>query len=262
MSILETKEKIESRIEAACQKAGRKRNEIHLVAVSKSFPIEKIKEAYSAGFRNFGENKAQEFRDKVPVLPDDIQWHFIGHPQSKQVKYFSAFVHLIHGVDSLKLLQVINKEGTKHNRVINCLLQFHIAQEETKFGFNIEEVDIPICPYVGPEVVMGSTRMKSGTAQKLVLNMLTTTAMVRLGKTYENMMIDLQMTNKKLVERAKRIVMTITGVDYDEATKYLEQSNYHVKSALVMILAEVSFDEAKVRLEKAEGFVRRAIQPD
>ncbi|MCB0750506.1 MAG: N-acetylmuramic acid 6-phosphate etherase [Ignavibacteriae bacterium] len=128
--------------------------------------------------------------------------------------------------------------------------------------FNIEEVDIPICPYVGPEVVMGSTRMKSGTAQKLVLNMLTTTAMVRLGKTYENMMIDLQMTNKKLVERAKRIVMTITGVDYDEATKYLEQSNYHVKSALVMILAEVSFDEAKVRLEKAEGFVRRAIQPD
>ena len=126
--------------------------------------------------------------------------------------------------------------------------------------FNIDEVDIPICPYVGPEVVMGSTRMKSGTAQKLVLNMLTTTAMVRLGKTYENMMIDLQMTNKKLVERAKRIVMTITGVDYEEATKYLEASNYHVKSSLVMILAEVSFEEAKKRLEKADGFVRRAIQ--
>lgn len=125
--------------------------------------------------------------------------------------------------------------------------------------FNIEEVDIPICPYVGPEVVMGSTRMKSGTAQKLVLNMLTTTSMVRLGKTYENMMIDLQMTNKKLVERAKRIVMTITGVDYEEATKHLEESNYHVKSALVMILAGVSFTEAKSRLEKADGFVRRAI---
>ena len=126
--------------------------------------------------------------------------------------------------------------------------------------FNIEEVDIPICPYVGPEVVMGSTRMKSGTAQKLVLNMLTTTAMVRLGKTYENMMIDLQMTNKKLVERAKRIVMTITGVNYDEATNYLEQSDYHVKSALVMILAKVSFEEAKKRLEKSDGFVRRAIK--
>ncbi len=126
--------------------------------------------------------------------------------------------------------------------------------------FNIDEVDIPICPYVGPEVVMGSTRMKSGTAQKLVLNMLTTTAMVRLGKTYENMMIDLQMTNKKLVERAKRIVMMITGVDYGEATKYLDESDYHVKSALVMILAEVSYEEAKQRLEKSDGFVRRAIE--
>jgi N-acetylmuramic acid 6-phosphate etherase len=126
--------------------------------------------------------------------------------------------------------------------------------------FNIQEVDIPICPYVGPEVVMGSTRMKSGTAQKLVLNMLTTASMVRLGKTYENMMIDLQMTNKKLIERAKRIVMTITGVDYKEATKYLEESDYHVKSALVMILADVSFEEATERLEKSDGFVRRAIK--
>ena len=126
--------------------------------------------------------------------------------------------------------------------------------------FNIDEVDIPICAHVGPEVVMGSTRMKSGTAQKLVLNMLTTASMVRLGKTYENMMIDLQMTNKKLVERAKRIVMTITGVSYEEATEHLESANYHVKSALVMILAEVSFEEATERLEKSNGFVRRAIQ--
>jgi len=127
-------------------------------------------------------------------------------------------------------------------------------------SFNIEEVDIPICPYVGPEVVMGSTRMKSGTAQKLVLNMLTTTTMVRLGKTYENMMIDLQMTNKKLVERSKRIVMMITGVDYEEATKYLEKANYHVKTALVMIIAEVGLEEARKRLEKADGFVRKAIK--
>ncbi len=128
--------------------------------------------------------------------------------------------------------------------------------------FNIPEVDIPICPYVGPEVVMGSTRMKSGTAQKLVLNMLTTASMVRLGKTYENMMIDLQMTNKKLVERAKRIVMMITGVNYEEAIKYLEEANYHVKTALVMILAEVSLEVAKSRLVKSDGFVRRAIKED
>jgi N-acetylmuramic acid 6-phosphate etherase len=127
-------------------------------------------------------------------------------------------------------------------------------------NFNIKEVDVAICPYVGPEVIMGSTRMKSGTAQKLVLNMLTTTAMIRMGKVYENMMIDLQMTNKKLVERSKRIVMTITGVSYDEAMDYLNKANGHVKTALVMILAKVNAEEAKERLSKADGFVRKAIE--
>lgn len=127
-------------------------------------------------------------------------------------------------------------------------------------NFNIQEVDIAICPYVGPEVVMGSTRMKSGTAQKLVLNMLTTTAMIRMGKVYENMMIDLQMTNKKLVERSKRIVMTIAGVNYEEASSFLQQAGGHVKTALVMIKANVSADEAKQRLSRADGFVRKAIE--
>lgn len=127
-------------------------------------------------------------------------------------------------------------------------------------NFNIKEVDIAICPYVGPEVIMGSTRMKSGTAQKLVLNMLTTAAMIRLGKVYENMMIDLQMTNKKLVERSKKIVMTITGLSYEEAEDYLKKADGHVKTALVMILANVSKEEAGRRLEKADGFVRRAIE--
>jgi N-acetylmuramic acid 6-phosphate etherase len=126
--------------------------------------------------------------------------------------------------------------------------------------FDIAEVDVAICPYVGPEVVMGSTRMKSGTAQKLVLNMLTTAAMIRLGKVYENMMIDLQMTNKKLVERSKKIVMTITGLSYDEAAKALENAKGHVKTALVMIKANVDFKEAKERLKKADGFVRKAIE--
>ena len=127
-------------------------------------------------------------------------------------------------------------------------------------NFDIEEVDIAICPYVGPEVVMGSTRMKSGTAQKLVLNMLTTASMIRLGKVYENMMIDLQMTNKKLVERSKKIVMTITGLNYDEAAVALEKAKGHVKTALVMIKANVDIKEAKERLKKADGFVRKAIQ--
>lgn len=123
----------------------------------------------------------------------------------------------------------------------------------------ISAIDVAICPEVGPEVIMGSTRMKSGTAQKLVLNMITTTAMIRLGKVYENMMIDLQMTNLKLRERAKRIVMTITGISYDEAVDYLTKSDFHVKSALVMIKANVSLSEAKAKLKRANGFVRTAI---
>lgn len=119
--------------------------------------------------------------------------------------------------------------------------------------------DYLICPAVGPEVIMGSTRMKSGTAQKLVLNMLTTAAMVRLGKTYGNVMIDLQMTNAKLVERAKRIVMDITGADYDEASRVLNLTGGHVKTALVMLLGNHDLDTAKERLAQAQGFVRLAL---
>ncbi|MCR4418220.1 MAG: N-acetylmuramic acid 6-phosphate etherase [Ignavibacteria bacterium] len=126
--------------------------------------------------------------------------------------------------------------------------------------FNIKEVDVAICPEVGPEVIMGSTRMKSGTAQKLILNMITTTAMIRIGKVYENMMIDLQMTNQKLVERSKRIVMIITGVSYEEAEKYLKEAKGNVKTALVMILANVDYEEAVRRLELSDGFVRKAIE--
>lgn len=121
-------------------------------------------------------------------------------------------------------------------------------------------VDVAICPEVGPEVIMGSTRMKSGTAQKLVLNMITTTAMIRLGKVYENMMIDLQMTNEKLKERAKRVVMTITGATYESAAEYLTKAGGHVKTALVMMKAGVSKQEAQERLGKADGFVRAAIE--
>ena len=146
----------------------------------------------------------------------------------------------------------------KKAKAIGCKTLYITATPRSTF--NIEEVDVAMCPHVGPEVVMGSTRMKSGTAQKLVLNMLTTTTFVRLGKTYENMMIDLQQTNKKLIERSKRIVMMITGVDYDEAAECLKISEGHVKTSLVMILAKVDLKEAKDRLEKAEGFVRKAIE--
>jgi N-acetylmuramic acid 6-phosphate etherase len=122
------------------------------------------------------------------------------------------------------------------------------------------EVDVAICPEVGPEVVMGSTRMKSGTAQKLVLNMLSTAAMIRLGKVYENMMVDLQRTSEKLVERAHRTVMMVTGVDYERAGTLLDAADGHVKTALVMDLAGVDAASARQRLDAADGFVRRALK--
>jgi len=123
------------------------------------------------------------------------------------------------------------------------------------------DVDIAICVVVGPEVVMGSTRMKAGTATKLVLNMLTTASMIRMGKVYGNMMVDLMMTSRKLEERSKRTVMMITGADYNEAEQVLNEANGHVKTALVMILAGVDAEAARRRLITHEGFVRKAIDP-
>jgi len=112
---------------------------VNLVAVSKTKPVSALIEVYNAGQRIFGENKVQEMCEKHEVLPKDIQWHLIGHLQSNKVKYIAPFVALIHSVDSYKLLEEINKQGQKNKRVIDCLLQFHIAQEETKFGLTIED---------------------------------------------------------------------------------------------------------------------------
>lgn len=112
-----------------------------LVAVSKTKPIADLQELYDLGQRDFGENYVQELVDKEAVLPKDIRWHFIGHLQSNKVKYIAPFVHLIHGVDSLTLLKEINKQGAKNSRVIDCLLQVHIAKEETKFGLNSHELE-------------------------------------------------------------------------------------------------------------------------
>ncbi len=114
--------------------------DIVLIAVSKTKPVGDIKALYDLGHREFGENKVQELVHKAGELPADIQWHMIGHLQSNKVKYIASFVHLIHSVDSFKLLKVIDKEGRKNNRVMNCLLQVHIAEEETKFGFSEEEI--------------------------------------------------------------------------------------------------------------------------
>jgi pyridoxal phosphate enzyme (YggS family) len=112
---------------------------VALVAVSKTKPIEEILEAYKAGQRIFGENKIQEMADKYEALPKDIEWHMIGHVQTNKVKYMASFVSLVHGVDSFKLLNEINKQAKKNNRVINCLLQIKIAEEDSKFGLSFED---------------------------------------------------------------------------------------------------------------------------
>ena len=128
-------------------------NKITLVAVSKTKTIEDIFELYKLGHRDFGENYVQELVEKAEKLPKDIRWHFIGHLQSNKVKYIASFIYMIHGVDSLKLLKEINKQAEKQSRMINCLLQVHIAQEETKFGFDDEELfNLQISQYANVKI--------------------------------------------------------------------------------------------------------------
>src|SRR6476660_1851604 len=115
--------------------------QVTLVAVSKTKPVSDLMEAYNAGQRIFGENKIQEMTEKWEQMPKDIQWHMIGHIQTNKVKYMANYVSLIHGVDSLNLLEKINKHAAKHNRVIDCLLQVYIAEEESKFGLDEQELN-------------------------------------------------------------------------------------------------------------------------
>src|ERR1051326_8111856 len=131
MSVVEYLHKIKSELPA----------NVTLVAVTKTHPAERVMEAYNAGHKIFGENKVQEMVDKYEKLPEDIEWHLVGHLQTNKVKYIAPFVHLIHSVDSLKLLAEINKEAQKCNRVIQCLLQIHIAEEETKFGLTFAQAE-------------------------------------------------------------------------------------------------------------------------
>ena len=160
----ETYLKIKAELDAA---------KVNLVAVSKTKPNEAIQALYDIGQRAFGENYVQELVDKEATLPKDIQWHFIGHLQSNKVKYIAPFVHLIHGVDGEKLLQEINKQANKNNRVISCLLQVHIASEETKFGFDstslIELINSGRLDHYPNVVVKGLMGMASFTQDQNVL---------------------------------------------------------------------------------------------
>ncbi len=139
---------------------------VTLIAVSKTKPISLIQEAYETGQRDFGENKVQELVEKQEALPNDIRWHMIGHLQRNKVKYIAPFVHLIHGVDSLRLLKEINKQGDKINRCIPILLQVHISQEDTKFGFDSNElkeaiIECEILEWIKPCGLMGMATFTS-----------------------------------------------------------------------------------------------------
>ena len=143
---------------------------VTLIAVSKTKPISLIQEAYETGQRDFGENKVQELTEKQEALPSDIRWHMIGHLQRNKVKYIAPFVHLIHGVDSLRLLKEINKQGAKINRCIPILLQVHISQEDTKFGFDSDElkeaiIECNVLEWVKPCGLMGMATFTSDTDQ-------------------------------------------------------------------------------------------------
>lgn len=133
-------EDVEARIQAACRRAGRSRDEVTLIAVSKTKPVETLREAYDLGVRVFGENKVQELTAKYEALPDDIHWHMIGHLQTNKVKYIIDKVDLIHSVDSLKLVETIEKEAEKHALTADILVEVNVAQEESKFGLKTEEV--------------------------------------------------------------------------------------------------------------------------
>lgn len=133
-------QEVEKRIQAACDRAGRKREEVTLIAVSKTKPVETLQEAYDLGVRIFGENKVQELTAKYEALPKDIHWHMIGHLQTNKVKYIIDKAELIHSVDSLNLAETIEKEAAKHDLIADILVEVNVAEEESKFGMKMEEV--------------------------------------------------------------------------------------------------------------------------
>ncbi|MDO5806895.1 MAG: YggS family pyridoxal phosphate-dependent enzyme [Lachnospiraceae bacterium] len=139
--IKENLEEVEARITRACERSGRERSEVTLISVSKTKPVEMLQEAYDAGSRDFGENKPQEIREKYPQLPTDIRWHMIGHLQRNKIKYIIDKVYMIHSVDSIRLAEAIDEEAKKHGIVMPVLIEVNVAEEESKFGVHLDEVE-------------------------------------------------------------------------------------------------------------------------
>ena len=147
--ISENIQSVEERIRAACARAGRSRDEVTLICVTKTMPVEDLRQAYDAGQRSFGENRVQEINDKFPQLPSDIQWHMIGHLQRNKVKYLMDKAVMIHSVDSAALAQTISKEAVKAGRVMDILLEVNAAEEESKFGLTCADV-LPLIREIAP----------------------------------------------------------------------------------------------------------------
>lgn len=143
--VTENLKEVEERICAACEKSGRDRSEVTLIAVSKTKPVSMIEEAYSSGIRQFGENKPQELRDKYEELPKDIHWHMIGHLQRNKVKYVVGHAALIHSVDSIRLAQAIDQEAEKKGIIMPVLVEVNVAEEESKFGVTVADCEEFIC---------------------------------------------------------------------------------------------------------------------
>ncbi|MEM1117004.1 MAG: N-acetylmuramic acid 6-phosphate etherase [Bacteroidota bacterium] len=244
--------------------------------------VEIVEAAFRAGGRLFyagagtsgrlGVLDAAECPPTFGTPPERVQGLIAGGREAMFVAQEGAEDHEANGADAIDAAGVTEADvvcgiaasrrtpyvvgAVARARAIGAKTLFVTCNPRSQFAL---DVDVAICPDVGPEPIMGSTRMKSGTATKLVLNMISTATMIRLGKVYENMMVDLQMTNLKLVERSKKIVMTATGVDYDTAASVLDEAGGHVKTALVMVLADVGPEAARARIEAGGGFVRHAI---
>ena len=141
MDITENLSIVENKIAAACKRAGRERDEVKLIAVSKTQPVEAIREAIEYGINSFGENRVQELREKTEIIKDNLDWHLIGHLQTNKVKYVVGKVSLIHSLENIRLAEAIDKEAKKHNVIVDVLVEVNIAKEDTKFGVNPEEVE-------------------------------------------------------------------------------------------------------------------------
>lgn len=248
--------------------------------------VETVVAAFRAGGRLFyvgagtsgrlGVLDAAECPPTFGTPPEQVQGLIAGGEAAMFRAQEGAEDHESHGADALREAGVTPRDvvcgiaasrrtpfvigAVRHAHEMGCPTLYVTCNPREQFDLH-EIVDTAICVAVGPEVLTGSTRMKSGTAQKLVLNMITTAAMVRLGKTYGNLMVDLMATNEKLRERSKRTVMMVTGVDYARAGELLAEAGGHVKTALVMELASCSPEAARDRLAASDGFVRGAIEP-